>query len=204
MKTILASRNQGKLREFKALFEGSGLELLNLSERPEVGELKEEGETFLENARSKAWTVARLTGLPALADDSGLAVEALSGRPGVYSARYAGPGADDQDNFLKLLEELESTPPDKRQAAFICCLVLALPDGREVVAQGRLEGLIALEPRGKRGFGYDPVFYLPEYEATVAQIGAEEKNKISHRARAAARLKKEIIRLDLATGQGKC
>jgi len=204
VKAILASRNQGKLREFKALFESSGLELLSLSGHPEIGELKEEGKTFLENARSKAWTVTRLTGLPALADDSGLAVEALSGRPGVYSARYAGDGADDQDNFLKLLEELNSTPPDKRQAAFICCLVLALPDGREVVAEGRLEGLIAPEPRGERGFGYDPVFYLPDRGATVAQIGAEEKNKISHRARAAAKLVEELNRLGLAGGEGKC
>jgi XTP/dITP diphosphohydrolase len=204
VKTILASRNQGKLREFRALLEGSGLELLPLSERPEIGELKEEGETFLENARSKAWTVTRLTGLPALADDSGLAVEALSGRPGVYSARYAGEGADDQDNFLKLLKELEPVPAEDRQAAFICCLVLALPDGRELAAEGRLEGLISLEPRGERGFGYDPVFYLPDRRATVAEIGAEEKNKISHRARAAAKLKEELNHLGLARGGGKC
>jgi len=189
VKVVLASRNRGKLRELQALLAGSGLELSPLSDWPQVGELEEDGRTFLDNARSKARTTARLTGQSALADDSGLAVEALDGRPGVHSARYAGPGANDRDNWLKLLEEMKDVAPEARRAAFVCVLVLACPDGRELVAEGRLEGFIAREPAGEGGFGYDPVFYLPELKATVAQIGAETKNRLSHRARAAGRLR---------------
>lgn len=189
MKVVLASRNRGKLRELQALLAGSGLELSPLSDWPQVGELEEDGQTFLDNARSKARATAWLTGRPALADDSGLAVEALGGRPGVHSARYAGSGASDRDNWLKLLEEMKDVAPEARRAAFVCVLVLAWPDGRELVAEGRLEGFIAEQPAGHGGFGYDPVFYLPQLQATVAQLEAETKNRLSHRARAAGRLK---------------
>ena len=192
MEVVLASRNQGKLREFQDLFAGSGLELRPLSDFPQVGELKEEGATFLENARSKAHTVAGQTNLPALADDSGLEVAALGGRPGVFSARYAGVPASDEANFLKLLEELAGTPESEREAAFACVLVLAWPKGREIAAEGRCEGRIAAAPQGEGGFGYDPVFYVPGYQATMAQLGPEIKNSISHRAKAAARLRRMI------------
>ena len=196
MKTILASRNQGKLREFARLLAGSGLELSPLSEWPQVGELEENGDTFLANARSKAWEVQRITGLPALADDSGLAVDFLDGRPGVFSARYAGPGASPADRNRKLLEELKGVPEPERGAAFVCVLVLALPDGREIVAEGECRGIIAPEPRGDNGFGYDPLFFVPRQGATMAQLDPELKNRISHRAKAAAELKKILAGME--------
>jgi len=193
MKVILASRNKGKLREFQALFNESGLELMSLDDWPEVGELTEKGSTFLDNAREKAWQVVEKTGQPAMADDSGLVVEALDGRPGVHSARYAGPDASPEDRNRKLLGELEGVADADRQAAFVCVLVLAWPQGREIVAEGRCEGYISLEPKGGGGFGYDPVFYLPEYGATMAQLDPAVKNRISHRARASAEMK-EILK----------
>ncbi len=189
MKTILASRNQGKFREFKALLENSGLDLAPLSDWPQVGELSEKGETFLENARQKARAVAARTGLPALADDSGLVVDALGGRPGVFSARYAGEGTSDEAKWQKVLRELKNTPWEERRAAFVCVLVLAWPDGREIAAEGRCEGCIAFEAQGEGGFGYDPIFYLPRFQATMAQLDLAAKNRISHRAEAARRLK---------------
>ena len=197
MKTILASRNQGKLREFARLLAGSGLELSPLSEWPQVGELEENGDTFVANARSKAWEVQRITGLPALADDSGLAVDFLDGRPGVFSARYAGPGASPADRNRKLLAELAGVAEADRGAAFVCVLVLALPDGREIVAEGECRGIIAPEPRGDNGFGYDPLFFVPQQGATMAQLDPELKNRISHRAKAAAELKKILAGTDL-------
>ena len=197
MKTILATRNKGKLREFETLLQGTGLDLTPLSDWPQVGELKEEGFTFLDNARAKALEVTRITGLPALADDSGLTVEFLDGRPGVFSARYGGPGATPAEKNRKLLAELEGVEESRRRAAYVCVLVLTLPDGREVSAQGRFEGLIALEPRGNHGFGYDPVFFVPEYGITVGQMDPRIKNRISHRALAAAELKKALTGKEL-------
>jgi XTP/dITP diphosphohydrolase len=141
--------------------------------------------------------VARLTGLPALADDSGLEVEALNGRPGVYSARYAhdrtaGQPPTDEDNWRKLLEELRGVPQEQRGARFVCEIALALPDGRLITARGELAGFIALEPQGTRGFGYDPVFFVPAFGATVAQLDLAAKNRISHRGEALRRLKEAL------------
>ncbi|MBW1711708.1 MAG: XTP/dITP diphosphatase [Deltaproteobacteria bacterium] len=203
MKVILASRNQGKLREFQALLQGTGLDLRPVSDWPQVGQLREEGQTFLDNARAKAQTVASLTGWPALADDSGLTVEALGGRPGVWSARYAGPGASDEDNYLKLLAELEGVEVSKRRAAFVCVLVLTWPDGWEIAAEGRCQGSISFEPQGERGFGYDPVFFVPGLGRTMAQLDLETKNRISHRAEAAARLKDLLAEAGLADDSEK-
>jgi XTP/dITP diphosphohydrolase len=191
----MASRNPGKMRELAALLADSGVRLLSLADFPLLPEIPEEGTSFAENAATKAMAVARLTGYPALADDSGLMVDALNGAPGVFSARYAQDRTTprpptDADNWGKLLDELKDVPWGERGARFVCELALAWPDGRLLTARGECAGVIAFEPQGETGFGYDPVFWVPEYGATMAQLGPEIKNKISHRARALAAFKK--------------
>ena len=188
---VMATRNAGKVRELQELLQDSGVNLLSLADFPEIPEIPEDGATFQENAAIKARAVARLTGQPALADDSGLAVDALGGAPGVFSARYAQdltapnpPG--DADNWHKLLADLRDIPWEQRTARFVCEIALALPDGRLFTAHGECEGVIALAPQGDHGFGYDPVFWVPAYSATMAQLGPAVKNQISHRARALA------------------
>ena len=187
-KIVLATGNKGKLREFRGLLEGVFGNIVSLNDLESPPEVTEDGETFRENALKKARAIAAYSGIPALADDSGLEVEALGGRPGVYSARYAGEGAVDTDNIAKLLSELQGVA--NRKARFVCFLALVTPDGKEITAEGTCEGIILTEPRGEGGFGYDPVFFLPEYNKTMAEIPAELKNKISHRARASESLAK--------------
>lgn len=184
MRLVLASTNQGKRREIEALLAPLGIEVATAAELGFTQEIEETGQTFAANARLKACAVAQALGLPALADDSGLEVEALGGRPGVYSARYAGPKAGDAANNAKLLAELAGLPPERRGAAFVCVMVCCLPDGRALQTQGRLAGAIALEPEGQGGFGYDPVFWLPERGLTAARLTTQEKNAISHRGQA--------------------
>jgi XTP/dITP diphosphohydrolase len=196
----MATKNLGKVRELATLLGDMGVRVLSLADFPEIPEIPEAGATFAENAAFKAREVARLTGLPALADDSGLEVAALAGRPGVFSARYAqdrtAPAPPtDEDNWRKLLDEMKDVPWERRQARFVCEIALALPDGRLFRAHGECPGYIALHPEGDQGFGYDPVFWLPEYGATVASVGLEVKNRISHRARALHDLKKLILSL---------
>jgi len=191
---VMASRNPGKIRELEAILQDTGVNLLSLADFPLLPEIPEEGATFAENAATKALAVARLTNHPALADDSGLMVEALGGAPGVFSARYAqdrtAPGPPtDADNWGKLLDELKNVPLGERGARFVCELAMATPDGRLLRARGECAGVIAFEPQGDTGFGYDPVFWVPEYAATMAQLGPEIKNKISHRAQALAAFK---------------
>lgn len=193
MDLVLASNNQGKLREIRQLLAPLGLEVKTAAQAGFSEDVEETGDTFEANAKLKACTVAEALGLPALADDSGLAVEALGGAPGVYSARYAGPGASDAERSAKLLRELAEVPEEKRAAAFVCVMACCLPSGQVLTAQGRLEGRIALEPAGSNGFGYDPVFELPERGCTVAQLSAEEKNAISHRGRALRELAKDLV-----------
>ena len=188
---VMATRNPGKIRELQALLAGSGVTLLSLADFPGLPEIPEEGATFAENAAAKALAVAGLTHQAALADDSGLMVDALQGAPGVFSARYAqdrtAPRAPtDADNWGKLLDELQGVPWGERGAHFVCELALATPGGRVLRARGECAGVIALAPEGDTGFGYDPVFWVPEYGATMAQLGPEIKNTISHRARALA------------------
>jgi XTP/dITP diphosphohydrolase len=188
---VMATRNAGKVRELKALLPETGVSLLSLADFPEIPEIPEEGTTFAENAATKARAVVRLTGHASLADDSGLAVDALGGAPGVYSARYAGDRTaphppTDAENWRKLLDEMLDIPWERRSACFICEIALALPDGRVFTAHGECEGIIATAPAGDQGFGYDPVFWVPEYAATMAQLSPEVKNRISHRARALA------------------
>lgn len=191
---VMASRNPGKIREFAALLADFGVTLLSLADFPRLPEIPEEGATFAENAAAKATAVARLTGHSALADDSGLMVDALNGAPGVFSARYAQDRTaprppTDADNWGKLLDELKNVPWEARGARFVCELALATPGGRLLTARGECAGVIAFEPQGDTGFGYDPVFWVPEYGATMAQLGPEIKNKISHRAQALAAFK---------------
>jgi XTP/dITP diphosphohydrolase len=197
---VMASRNPGKVRELREILQDLGVHLLSLADFPELPEIPEEGPTFAENAAAKAREVARLTGLPALADDSGLEVPALGGKPGVFSARYAqdrtAPAPPtDEDNWGKLLEEMAGVPLEGRQARFVCEIALALPDGRLFMARGECAGRIALTPQGRQGFGYDPVFTVPEYGRTMAELGPRVKNRISHRARALAALKELLLSL---------
>lgn len=189
---VLATRNRGKLREFERLLDGLDIGLHPLSDFTHAGEVEENGETFEENAVKKAKEVSGATGLVAIADDSGLVVDALDGRPGVMSARYAGKDATDSDNNQKLLEELKGVSREKRSAAFVCIIAAADPSGRVVTAAGRCDGLIAFEPRGEGGFGYDPLFYLPDQGCTMAELPPDLKNSISHRGRAVKKLR-EIL-----------
>lgn len=189
---LFATRNAGKVRELEALV-GGAVKVASLKEYPELSEVEEDQDTFEGNARKKALAAAAATGLPALADDSGLCVEALGGRPGVYSARYA-PGTD-RDRCEKLLEELRQVPDERRGAAFVCALCLAFPDGRTVVERGRCEGRIGHRPRGEGGFGYDPVFVVGALGRTMAELAPEEKSAISHRGVAFARMRPHLVKL---------
>ncbi|HOI75767.1 MAG TPA: XTP/dITP diphosphatase [Syntrophales bacterium] len=193
MKTVVfASRNRGKIREIRALLEDLPIVLRSLDDFPDAPEVEEDGDTFLENALKKALAIARYTGCAAMADDSGLTVDALGGAPGVHSARYAGEGADDGRNIEKLLREMQDIPEKERGAAFRCVLVLCEPDGSCESFEGAWEGRIAEKPDGDGGFGYDPVFYLPGLGKTVARLSLEEKNRLSHRARAMERLREAL------------
>ncbi len=192
---VMATRNPGKVAELKELLQDLDISLLSLVDFPEVPEIPEGGASFAENAAAKAREVARRTGQVALADDSGLEVAALNGGPGVHSARYAmertAPAPPtDEDNWRKLLEEMQPVPWQRRRAQFVCEIALALPSGRLFRARGECQGYIALQPEGEQGFGYDPVFWVPEYGGTMAPLGPEVKNRISHRAQALKALKK--------------
>jgi XTP/dITP diphosphohydrolase len=181
---VLGSRNPGKLRELQAVLGRLPLTLRGLDAYPGVVDPEEDGQTFAENARKKALGLAQQLEAWVLADDSGLCVDALGGRPGVHSARYAGPGASDAENLAKLLDELRDVEDAKRGAAFECVLALASPEGVLLEAEGTCRGRITRQPRGENGFGYDPVFLYPEYGATFAEISPEAKNNASHRGRA--------------------
>ncbi|MDN5362052.1 MAG: XTP/dITP diphosphohydrolase [Moorella sp. (in: firmicutes)] len=181
---VVATKNIGKGEEFRELLQGLAVEIETLRDFPGFNLPPETGSTFADNALFKARMTASLTGLAALGDDSGLEVDFLQGAPGIYSARFAGEPTDDGRNNAKLLHLLEGVPREKRTARFRCVLALVTADGDTHLAEGTLEGLITTEPRGYQGFGYDPLFYLPEYGQTLAELGPEIKNKLSHRARA--------------------
>lgn len=181
---VLATRNPDKGRELAALLKDLGIRIRTLAEFPDAPEVMEDGETCEANAIKKAVAIARHTKLPAAADDTGLMVEALGGRPGVHAARYAGEGATYDDNCKKLLREMANVPRERRGARFVTVAALADPNGEVEVVQGVLDGLITEAPVGTKGFGYDSVFFVPELGKTLAQITPEEKNRISHRARA--------------------
>ncbi|HHL39754.1 MAG TPA: XTP/dITP diphosphatase [Deltaproteobacteria bacterium] len=189
MKLVIATRNPGKAREIKAILSDADLTVLTLDDFPGLELPPEDGATFEENALIKARHVAERTGLAALADDSGIEVDALGGRPGVYSARYAGPGATDEENNRKLVEELRGVDEARRTARYRCVVALVTPEGLEKTFSGAFEGRIVLEPRGSGGFGYDPYFFVPSRRMTAAQLPPDEKNRLSHRAEALRKLK---------------
>jgi XTP/dITP diphosphohydrolase len=184
-KLLVATHNPGKVREYRELLADLPLEVTYLDAEGITFEVEETGTTFAENAILKAMTYAGASGLWTWADDSGLEVDTLGGAPGVYSSRYAGPGASDADRYRKLLDALTGVPWDRRTARFRCTVALATPGGEARTVDGACEGIIAFGPAGSNGFGYDPVFYLPEHGATMAQLAPEVKNAISHRGRAA-------------------
>ncbi|HHU05201.1 MAG TPA: XTP/dITP diphosphatase [Clostridiales bacterium] len=194
MKFVLASNNIKKLKEMREILSELGLEVISQAEAGVNIEVEETGSTFEENAVLKATAVMEATGLPAVADDSGLMVDALGGEPGIYSARYGGEECKtDAERIEFLLRNMEDT--DNRSASFVSMIACVFPDGRRIVTKGECTGLILKEPRGSGGFGYDPVFYLPEFGVTMAEMSAEEKNKISHRAKALNNLKEELKRI---------
>jgi XTP/dITP diphosphohydrolase len=192
---VVATRNAGKIRELARLLDGLVETVLPIGSFPGVPDVEEDGATFAENAVKKARCASAATGLPALADDSGLVVDALDGRPGVFSARFAGEGADDALNNMKLLAELSGVSGSERTAAFQCVLALCLPDGTCRTFAGRLAGVILEEPRGDGGFGYDPLFLVPGYGQTLAELPLEIKNGISHRGKALVELKRYLEEL---------
>lgn len=189
---LFATTNPGKLKELRLLV-GDAVELVSLKDLPPITEPVEDGETFEANAEKKAREYAVASGLPTLADDSGLCVDTLGGRPGVHSARYA-PG-DDRARYLKLLGELEGVPEERRTASFQCALCLAIPGKGTKVEVGRCEGRILTEPRGSHGFGYDPVFYVPLLGKTVAELAPEEKAAVSHRGQAFRKMLPALLAL---------
>jgi len=190
---VLATRNPGKISEFKTLFSGVEIEIRSLNDFGPITPVVEDGENFEDNAYKKAHFTAKVLGLPALADDSGLVVEALGGAPGVYSARYAGEGATDEENNLKLLAAMEGKA--NRAAAFECVIAIAMPRGPALIYEGRCEGEIAQAQRGRHGFGYDPIFYYPPLGKTFACLSQEEKNRVSHRGQAMAELRREFDKI---------
>ena len=192
MHFVLATFNRDKLRELSALMGLPGLTLTALCDVPGATPPEETGATLRENALIKARAALALTGRPVIADDTGLEVDALGGRPGVHAARFAGPGATYADNLRKLLAELEGVEPARRTARFRCACVACLPDGRELAGEGVLEGRITLAPRGENGFGYDPVFEIAGLGRTMAELSEEEKNSLSHRSRAARALAEQL------------
>ncbi|MGB6012350.1 MAG: XTP/dITP diphosphatase [Desulfobacterales bacterium] len=187
---VIATRNKGKTKEIKDLFKDFPVDIKNIDDFGPIPHLEEDGATFDENAYKKASFAARILGLPALADDSGLTVEALNGAPGVHSARYAGENATDEQRYLKLLSEMERM--SNRKAAFECVISIAVPTGPALTYESRCEGLITQVPAGSNGFGYDPVFYYPPYKKTFAELTRQEKNRVSHRGKALSELKDEF------------
>jgi XTP/dITP diphosphohydrolase len=182
---LLATSNPHKLEEFRAIFADLPLRLLSLNDLQLDFEVEETGTTFAENAELKARTYAQASGMLTLADDSGLEIDALGGAPGVQSARYLGRETSYEERFRRILQQLKGLPMDQRTARFRCAIALAEPSGNTRIVEGVIEGVIADSPRGKNGFGYDPIFYLPESGKTFAELAPEHKNRISHRARAA-------------------
>ena len=193
MKVVLASRNQHKLVEISKILEKLDIQLVLQSELGVDIDVEETGTTFEENSLQKAMAVMQATGMPALADDSGIAVDALNGEPGVYSARYGfDESLDDWGRLLLLLKNTENVPDGQRQAQFVCVISLVTPEGKVIQTRGEVHGELLRQPAGQGGFGYDPIFYYPPYGKTLAEVSAEEKNQVSHRARALSKLYEKL------------
>lgn len=191
-KIIFASKNKGKIKEANEILKDFPYEVISMSEAGVDIDVVEDGETFEENAMKKAAEIMRITGSVAMADDSGICVEALGGKPGVYSARFAGEDSTDQQRNEKLLEMMKEVPTGQRDAKFVCVIAVAFPNGKHFTVRGECSGEIAAEPKGENGFGYDPIFYVPEFKMTTAQMNPEQKHQISHRGRAMQKMKQEL------------
>lgn len=194
MKIVIATSNQNKVKEIKKIFSPiKDLEIISLSDLENSPEIIEDGSTFEENAMKKAYMISKFTDLPVIADDSGLEIDALNGEPGVYSARYGGKNLTDHQRNQLVLEKMKGH--DNRKARFVCAISILIPDEKKHTLRGECSGIILDEIRGKNGFGYDPIFFLPEKGMTMAEISMEEKNRISHRAKALEKAKKIIMEM---------
>jgi XTP/dITP diphosphohydrolase len=193
-KFVVATRNKGKMKEIDEILSSLPLQVISMEEAGIGKDIEETGSTFEENAMIKALEIYRLTGEIVMADDSGLAVDHLGGAPGIYSARFGGEGATDEDKYNKLLGMLQNIPGEKRTARFICAIAVVINEEEKFTVRGTCEGLVGFQPQGSNGFGYDPIFYLPEFERTMAQLSPEEKNRISHRGRALQLMVEELKR----------
>jgi XTP/dITP diphosphohydrolase len=192
MELLVATRNHGKVREIRKALRGKGFRIRSLRDFEDVPDVEEDGRTFGENALKKARFYSRFFNLLTVSDDSGLVVDSLNGRPGIYSARFAGEKATDQENNKKLLSLMENVPPSRRDARFRCAIAIVSPRGEEEVVEGGCRGKIGFKEVGKKGFGYDPLFILPQLKKTVAQLTLDEKNRVSHRGKALKKLKRVI------------
>ena len=202
VEVVLATRNRGKIREIEVFLKNENIRVLPLNDFPEAAEVDEEGETFRDNALRKARYAARLTQKLAVADDSGLEVDALDGDPGVFSARFAGEKATDDENNDKLLHALKDVAPEKRGASFRCVLALVEPSGEDTIIEEECRGVILSEKRGHRGFGYDPLFFYPPFNRTFAELTGVEKNSVSHRGKALRRLREVLRQMARDRGSG--
>ncbi|MBO5352734.1 MAG: XTP/dITP diphosphatase [Lachnospiraceae bacterium] len=191
-KIIFATSNEGKMKEIRLIMQDSGYEVVSLKEAGISVDIVEDGTTFEENAVIKASAIAKLTGELAMADDSGLEVDYMDKAPGIYSARFLGEDTDYTIKNTYILDKLKDVPREKRTARFVCAIALAKPDGTAITRRETIEGYIGYEIRGENGFGYDPIFMVPEFEKTTAELTIEEKNKISHRAKALRAMKEEL------------
>ena len=192
MKIIFATGNQGKMKEIKAIMQDTGIEVSSLAEVGIDVDIVEDGDTFEANAIIKAKAISEMTGEVVLSDDSGLEIDYLNKEPGIYSARYMGEDTSYHIKNAKLMERLQGVPDEQRTARFVCAVAAVFPDGRTITTLGTMEGMIGYEEAGGNGFGYDPIFYLPEYQKTSAQLAPEEKNAISHRGKALRAMKKHL------------
>lgn len=194
-KLIFATGNEGKMKEIRMILGDLDYELLSMKEAGISADIVEDGKTFEENAEIKAKAISKLANCLVLADDSGLEVDYMDKQPGIYSARWMGEDTSYDIKNKKIIENLEGVPEEKRTARFVCAVAAAFPDGRVITKRGTIEGIIGYEQRGENGFGYDPIFFLPEYGMTTAELPVEEKNKISHRGRALEQIKEELKKM---------
>ncbi len=194
-KILFATTNQGKLKEIKSILADFNCEIVSLKDEGIDVQVEENGRTFRENARIKAEAFAKESGLITLADDSGLAVDYMGGAPGVYSARFLGEETSYDVKNSYIIDKLKTAKEEERTARFVCAICCVMPDGTVLETEGKIEGLIAHEPAGENGFGYDPIFYVPEFKKTTAELSPDEKNKISHRGRALSAMKEKLIHM---------
>jgi XTP/dITP diphosphohydrolase len=193
MELVVATKNKKKLKEIEELLANTNIKISSLAHFPDAPSINEDGKTFLQNAIKKATTIAQFTKKPTLGEDSGLEVKALNNKPGVYSSRFSGPGATDRKNNLKLLRLLKNVPLKKREARYICAVALSDKNGLIFTGDGRCSGVIGFKSKGTYGFGYDPLFVIPKYNKTFAELGPKIKHTMSHRAEALKKLKKFIL-----------